>query len=187
MQGRPTEPATRIPRKASPGAAQLWGMSVLQRFQLAVNPDEETAKLLFRAGIESFDERDLALYVQRNEDVIPLMREWMQLDHPMVRPLAQSIIRTWWYPYIYNVGMDPEALLQDIVRDDPRKGAVLNTPAGRRWWNATVYNLFVFLRAYAQIPGEGGIAPPPNMPEKLKRRALAGASRLLQKIQGPNK
>jgi hypothetical protein len=182
---RAPAPPTRIPQKASNFAARLWGLSIWERFQLAVQPNEETAALLFRAGLESFAPDELRDYVENDRDVIPLMVEWMQLDNGLVRPLAQSILRIWWYPWIYNVWIDPLKLYNDVCKDNPALAPILRTAKGRAWWNITVYNLATFMRAYAGIQGDGRIEPPPNAPERLKRKALQGAARLMGKITGP--
>jgi len=178
-----TEPPTRIPPKASGFAASLWAKSVSERIQLLLDPSPETAADFIRAGIESFEAPDLQRFVATDADLIPLLKEWMQLDNAMVRPLAQTTIRIWW-PQIFAAAMNPRQLLEDINAHDPTKGAVLYTPKGRIWFNATVFNLLTFFRGYARIEGDGQIVPPPNMPEKLKRKALRGAVRLLSKVQG---
>jgi len=180
------EPETRVPRKASGFAADLWSQSVWERVQLLINPSPETAKTFMRAGLESFDLADLRLYISTQRDVIPLLREWMQLDHDLVRPWAQSIIRIWW-PQIFEAAMNPAQMLADIARDDPAKGALLATKEGRDWFNATIFNLISFFRGYARIEGDGVVQPPPNFPEKLRMKALGGGSRILRKIQHPQK
>jgi hypothetical protein len=186
LAGTPAEPPTRVPRKASPFAARLWAQSVGERIELLINPNPETAGTFIRAGIESFDAQDLALYVETEEDVIPLLVEWMQLNNGMVKPLAQMAIRVWWTS-IFDAAMDPVGMLADIRTNDPQKGAILDTPKGRAWFNVTVYNLLVFFRAYGGIQGDGRIEPPPNVPDRLKRRALTGAARLIDKVRGDKK
>ncbi len=161
-----TEPPTRIPPKASGFAASLWAKSVAERIQLLLDPNPETAADFIRAGIESFDAYDLQRFVETDADLIPHLKEWMELDNTMVRPLAQTTIRIWW-PQIFAAAMNPRQLLEDIRAHDPGKGAVLDTPKGRIWFNSTVYNLLTFFRGYARIEGDGQIVPPPNMPERL--------------------
>jgi hypothetical protein len=177
------EPPTRIPPKASRNAASLWALSVWERFQLAVNPTPEVAATLFRAAVESFDARDLRYYVENEMDVIPLLREWLQLDNGMVHQLAPTIVRIWWQQ-IFAVGMNPRALLEEIRRDHPDLAAILDTPSGTRWYNATIFNLITYFRAYGQIQGDGIIQPPPNLPERLRRRALKGAAGVVEKVRG---
>ncbi len=183
MASSSTEPPTRIPPKASGFAASLWAKSVAERVELLINPSEEAAADFFRAGLESFDVHDLRLFIEQERDVIPLLREWMQLDNGLVRPVAQATIRIWWEP-IFRTAMNPGQILADITAHDPAKGAILNTPKGRVWFNSTIFLLLTFFRGYASIAGDGQIIPPPNMPERLKRKALRGAVRVMNKVQG---
>jgi hypothetical protein len=156
---------------------------VWERFQVAVNPTPEVAATLFRAAIESFDAQDLRIYIENDKDVIPLLREWLQLDNGMVRQLAPTIIKIWWQE-IFAVAMNPARLLADIRREHPELGALLDTPRGTVWFNATIFNLVTFFRAYGRIEGDGVIQPPPHLPERLKRRALKGAAGVVEKIRG---
>ena len=178
------EPATRVPPKASKFSAELFAKSVGERVQLLLDPKPETARDFIRAGIESSSAEALAQFVKEDRDLIPLMKEWLELDNPMVRPWAQTIIRIWW-PQIFPAAMNPAQLLADIRAHDPAKGAVLDTPKGRIWFNSTVYNMLTFFRGFAQIQGDGEILPPPNMPERLKRKALKGAVRLIDRVRNP--
>jgi len=182
----PREPATRIPRKASSFAASLWAKSVGERIQLLINPSPETAADFIRAGIESFDAVDLQRFIANESDLIPVLKEWLELDNPVVRHFAQTTIRIWW-PQIFAAAMNPRQLLADISAHDPQKGAVLSTQRGTIWFNATVYNLITFFRGYAQIQGEGVIQPPPNLPERMKRKALAGIGAVMTRIENPQK
>ena len=183
MANTSTEPPTRIPPKASGFAASLFAKSVAERVQLLLNPSEETAADFIRAGIESSDAADLRRFVENDMDMIPIVKEWMELDNAMVRPLAQTTIRIWW-PQIFAAAMNPRQILEDIRYHDPEKAAVLDSPKGRIWFNATIFNLLTFFRGYAKIEGDGQIVPPPNMPERLKRKALRGAVSVMRKVQG---
>jgi hypothetical protein len=80
--------------------------------------------------------------------------------------------------------MNPRALLEEIRRDHPDLAAILDTPSGTRWYNATVFNLLTYFRAYGQIRGDGVIQPPPNLPERLRRRALTGVAGVIEKVRG---
>ena len=183
IQQKPKEPPTRVPKKASRFAARLWAKSVVERVQLLIDPSPETARTFFQAGLESFDINDLRFYIETDQDVIPLLREWMQLDHDLVRPWAQTVLRIWW-PVLFDTAMNPARILADITADDPEKGALLSTPKGRVWFDSTIFLLISYFRWYAQIVGDGQILPPANMPDKLKTKALTGAVRLMKKIQG---
>ena len=154
-----------------------------ERFQLAVNPTPEVAAMLFRAAIESFDARDLLYYIQNDKDVVPLLKEWLQLDHGMVKQLAPSIIRIWWQQ-IFAVAMNPRALLDDIRLDHPELAVILDTPKGTQWFNATIFNLVTYFRWYGRIEGDGVINPPPNFPERLRRKALRGVAGIVEKVRG---
>jgi len=184
IPSQPKDLQTRAPSKASKFAADLWTRSVGDRIRLLIDPSPETAATFFRAGLESFDVQDLRAFVESDRDVIPLLVEWMALDHEIVRPWAQTVVRIWW-PHIFAQAMNPAQMLADIARDDPVKGAVLNTPKGRIWFNSTVFNLITFFRAYAKIEGDGVIQPPPSIPDRLRRRGLRGAARVMEKIQNP--
>src|SRR5208282_6860443 len=126
---QPKDLKSRAPKGASGFAADLWKQSVGQRIQLLIDPKPETASEFIRAGIESFDVRTLAYYVENDSDLLPQLREWMALDHDTVRPWAQTIIRIWW-PQIFAAAMNPRQLLADIQAHDPAKAAVLSTPKG---------------------------------------------------------
>lgn len=173
---------TRIPQKASSFSAQLWAQSVGERIQLLLDPKPETAANFIRAGIESFDVQDLAVFIHTDRDLIPLLYEWMQLDDKLVAPWAKSIIRIWW-PQIFAAAMNPAQLLEDIRRHDPAKAAVLDIPKGRAWFNWTIFNLLTFFRAYAEIKGDGIIQPPPNLPDRLRRLALEGAVTVIERVR----
>ena len=186
IPNQPKDLQIRAPKKATKFAFDLWTQSVGQRIQLLINPGPDTAAMFIRAGLESFDVGDLALYIRESRDVIPVLREWMALDHDIVRPWAKTIIRIWW-PYIFPAAMNPAQMLADIERDDPAKGQLLRTKEGLAWFNATVYNLITFFRAYAQIQGDGVIQPPPNLPDRLRRKALKGVAGVMERVRHPQK
>jgi hypothetical protein len=178
----PTNLPSRAPKNASGFARDLWMQGIGERIQLMLDPSSENAAMFIRAGIESFDAVQLRHYIDTDGDLIPVLREWMELDHALVRPWAQTVLRIWW-PQVFAAAMDPQQLLADIRLHDPDKGRVLDTPKGRIWFNATVYNLITYFRAYAKIEGNGTIEPPPNLPERLKRKALQGAGAVMAKVQ----
>ena len=184
IPNQPKDLPTRAPKNASGFAKQLWTQSIGQRIQLLIDPKPETASEFIRAGIESFDSPALLYYIEHEADLLPQLREWMALDNDTVRPWAQTIIRIWW-PQIFAAAMNPKQILEDIRQHDPAKAAILDTPKGRDWFNATIYNLLTFFRGYARIAGDGTIQPPPNFPERMRRKALTGAARLLSKVQNP--
>ncbi len=150
---------------------------------MLIDPNPETAGLFMRAGLESFAPNELRHFIETDQDTIPMLYEWLELDDPFVRPWAKTVVRIWW-PHIFNAGMNPIQLLHDIKRDNPPVGAILDTPPGRIWLNATCFNLLNFFRVYAAIEGDGVIVPPPNLPERLKRRALRGAAGVIERVRG---
>jgi vacuolar-type H+-ATPase subunit E/Vma4 len=180
---QPKEPATRIPKKATKFSADLWAKSVGERIQLLIDPKPETARDFIRAGIESFGPEDLVYFIENDMDLIPVLHEWMELDNKWVQPWAKTVVRIWW-PQIYGAAMNPQQILAEIRVHDPAKGAVLDTPRGRIWLNATIFNLLSFFRAFGEIEGAGVIQPPPNLPERLKRYALKGAARVTAAVRG---
>lgn len=179
----PTNLPSRAPKKASSSAARMWLAPITERIQLLIDPKPETARDFIRAGIESFDVQDLARFIHEERDLVPPLKDWLALDNDTVRPWAQMVIRIWW-PQVFAAAMDPAQILADIRAHDPWKAQVLDTPKGRIWFNATIYSLITFFRGYAHIEGDGVILPPPRFPERMRRKALRGAVRVMERVRG---
>lgn len=177
------EPASWAPSGASERAKKLWLLPIMERMKLAVNPDPETAQLFWRAGFESFTAPQLRDAIVNSVDLIPYLRAKILLDDGPFHYVAKSVIRIWWRT-IYDIGMHPKRILDDLQTNAPDLYVVLNTPEGRRWLNATVFNVLNYLRWYAEIKGGGAIAPPPSIPFRLMRRAL-GSPRASSAVESP--
>ncbi len=127
--------------------------------------------MFIEIGFENFTVRDLETAVREQVDVIPLMSQWLHLEDMGIRPFARMAIRAWWRE-ILDAAMHPMSVLESIRQQEPAKAAVLDTPEGRMWFNATLYNLIMWLRAFGKIKGDRVLQPPPVMPERLIRREL---------------
>src|ERR1700675_4438860 len=103
------EPPTRIPKRASRFAASLWAKSVGERIRLLIDPSPQTASDFIRAGIESVGVEDLAYFIETDQDIIPVLYEWLELDNGIVRPWARSVVRIWW-PQIFEAAMNPRQM-----------------------------------------------------------------------------
>ncbi len=147
----------------------------MERVRLLLNPDPAVAREFVEVGIESFGVADLQRAVVIHLDLVPYFREWLQLDNEFVRPFAKRFLRIWWRD-IYTAASNVPKLIEDVKRMDPEKGAILDSPEGRRWLNTNIYNLMTYFRAYGNIKDADGvgrpIAPPKSLLLSLARKSL---------------
>lgn len=173
------EPPPWAPRTATTAAKRLWLQPLAEKWDLLMNPSEGNARLFIRAGIESFDAASLQHAIENDIDVVPLIVAALKLDNDWIRPWAKTALRIWWQK-VYIAGSDVPRILAEISTHDPPKGVLLNTPRGRVWLNATVWNMLNFFRGYAEIKGEGAIAPPLTLPDRLRRKALQAGTHIFR-------
>ncbi|HTT74218.1 MAG TPA: hypothetical protein VMG99_08800 [Thermoplasmata archaeon] len=152
-------PPTWIPPSASQRAQKAWSESPFTRARKLLYADEKTIAEYVTVGIESFSAQEMNWAIYNGYDVLPGLINKGALNHPILGHFAKRLVRLNWQS-IHKALTHPRAIIEDVKARDPAKGAVLDSPHGRRWVDWTVYRVHSYLRVYAQIKGGGPVVPP---------------------------
>jgi hypothetical protein len=155
-------PQTWVPKNADPRARQAWEEHPLARARKLLRPNPKILDEYLPILLGSFSYQDFASAIDRNYDLLPMIRTKGALDHPILGPLGRAVIRIQW-AYIFDGLMKP-AVIRDKLRTlDPAKASLFDTPKGGIYLNWLCYHLLWMLYERGKIRGGMRVPPPKSV------------------------
>ncbi|MGI0066845.1 MAG: hypothetical protein ACREB9_00235 [Thermoplasmata archaeon] len=162
MAGDSSLPPTWVPTSAGPRARQAWSENPLARARRLFKPDPQILDTYLPVLMESFSVDEFRYAIERHYDLLPQVEKKGALSHPLLGPLARTVIRIQW-PYIFDGLTKPSVIREKIRRMDVRKAALFDTPQGAVYLNWLTFHLLWLLYDRGKIKGEMRVYPPPGV------------------------